>query len=81
MTEGHSRSLLNDEIADDDVDKNDAMETPQLSDISSFNPDDPQVRQIDIDSSSLSSNSVEIEGKKRETSSFEPQQPQAIADN
>ena len=31
------------------------METPQLSDISSFNPDDPQVRQIDIDSSSLSS--------------------------
>ena len=31
-----------------------AMETPQLSDISSFNPDDPQVRQIDLDSSSLS---------------------------
>ena len=31
-----------------------AMETPQLSDISSFNPDDPQVRTIEIETSSLS---------------------------
>ena len=40
------------------------METPQLSDISSFNPEDPQVRQIDLDSSSLSN--CDVEEKKDE---------------
>ena len=38
------------------LENSDAVDTPpHLSDISSFNPDDPQVRQIDdIDSSELS---------------------------
>ena len=40
------------------------METPQLSDISSFNPEDPQVRQIELDSSSLSN--CDVEEKKDE---------------
>ena len=40
------------------------METPQLSDISSFNPEDPQVRQIDLDSSSLSNDNSDVEEKK-----------------
>jgi len=50
------------------------METPQLSDISSFNPDDPQVRQIDLDSSSLSgsadlkNNSKSSSQKRKKTS-------------
>ena len=51
-----NQEVNNDNEDDTEEDGNgNAMETPQLSDISSFNPDDPQVRQIDIDSSSLSS--------------------------
>ena len=48
-----------------------AMETPQLSsDISSFNPDDPQVRQIDIDTSSLSSSANnDVHGTKQNSGS------------
>jgi hypothetical protein len=49
----------------EDGDGNNAMETPQLSDISSFNPDDPQVRQIDIDTSSIESNQDDVNGDNK----------------